>query len=77
MDLLTALATLAKGHPSTPIHLQLEWVDDQQHWEAVVFLQLNPEESWPVIAEAEGDDPTIVMCTIQTQLADAPVRVIP
>ena len=75
MDLLNSLASLALAYPSTPVHLQLEWVDDQQQWEAVVFLQLNPDESWPVIAEAEGTDPMTVMCAIQTQLADGPTRV--
>jgi hypothetical protein len=75
MDLLTALASLAQQHPSTPLTLEIEFLPDDQSWEASIELRLYESEGEFVpVAVGCGNTAQLALEDLHLVLIRAPIR---
>ena len=78
MEFLAALASLAQQHPSTPLQLEVAFVEGEiqteDHWESVLWLNLGPDESWIMVAGGEGATAQAALDELHSQLKAAPIR---
>lgn len=74
MDLLTALASLAAQHPSTPIDLGIEFEADAiPPWQAQLTMFLSEDEQ-PTIAFGEGNSSAAALEDLLQVLIRIPCR---
>jgi hypothetical protein len=75
MEFLAALASLAQQHPSTPLTLEIEFLPDDQSWEASIELRLY-ESQGEYVPVGIGCGPTAedALTDLLTILQRAPIR---